>query len=52
MACPSLEKMLYDNAQMLSVFSKAYKSNNDLLYKDQLEKIFNFIERDLTSVKI
>jgi uncharacterized protein YyaL (SSP411 family) len=46
---PHFEKMLYDNAQMLSVFSKAYKSNNDLLYKDQLEKIFNFIERDLTS---
>ena len=31
--------MLYDNAQMLSVFSKAYKSNNDLLHKDQLENI-------------
>ena len=46
---PHFEKMLYDNAQMLSVFSKAYKSNNDLLYKDQLEKIFNFIQRDLTS---
>ena len=46
---PHFEKMLYDNAQMLSIFSKAYKSNNDLLYKDQIEKIFNFLERELTS---
>ena len=44
---PHFEKMLYDNAQMLSVYAKAYKSNNKILYKNQLDNIFSFIDNNL-----
>ena len=46
---PHFEKMLYDNAQMLSLFSKSYKQNNKKLYKDQIDNIFNFLENNLTN---
>ncbi len=45
---PHFEKMLYDNAQMLSVFSRAYKRNNDKVYKKLIDDIFNFLENNLT----
>ena len=41
--------MLYDNAQMLSVFSKAYKRNNDKVYKKLVDDIFDFVENNLTA---
>ena len=44
---PHFEKMLYDNAQMLSVYAKAYKSKNNALYKNQLDNIFSFINNSL-----
>ena len=46
---PHFEKMLYDNAQMLSVFSKAYKRNNDKVYKKLVDDIFDFVENNLTA---
>ena len=45
---PHFEKMLYDNAQMLSVFSRAYKRNNDKVYKKLIDDIFDFLENNLT----
>ena len=45
---PHFEKMLYDNAQMLSVFSSAYKRNNDKVYKKLIDDIFDFLENNLT----
>ena len=45
---PHFEKMLYDNAQMLSVFSRAYKRNNDKVYKKLIDDIFYFLENNLT----
>ena len=45
---PHFEKMLYDNAQMLSVFSKAYKRNNDKVYKKLIDDIFDFLKNNLT----
>ena len=45
---PHFEKMLYDNAQMLSVFSRAYKRNNDKVYKKLIDDIFDFLEINLT----
>ena len=46
---PHFEKMLYDNAQMLSLYSKAYKRNNKKVFKDQIDNIFNFLENNLTN---
>ena len=45
---PHFEKMLYDNAQMLSVFSRAYKRNNDKVYKKLIDDIFDFLKNNLT----
>ena len=45
---PHFEKMLYDNAQMLSVYSKAYKSTKKQLYKREIDNIFSFIENNLS----
>ena len=46
---PHFEKMLYDNAQLLSLYSEAYKLTNKPLYRQTVEKIHAFIERELTS---
>ena len=46
---PHFEKMLYDNAQMLSLYSKAYKRSNKEVFKNQIDNIFNFLENNLTN---
>jgi len=46
---PHFEKMLYDNAQMLSLYSKAYKRSNKKVFKNQIDNIFNFLENNLTN---
>ena len=46
---PHFEKMLYDNGQMLSLYSEAYKITKKPLYKQTVEKVHAFIERELTS---
>jgi uncharacterized protein YyaL (SSP411 family) len=43
---PHFEKMLYDNGQLLSLYSKAYKLTKNELYKEIIEKTTNFIERE------
>ena len=45
---PHFEKMLYDNAQMLSVYAKAYRSSKKKLYKTEIDKIFDFIQSNLS----
>ena len=45
---PHFEKMLYDNAQMLSVYAKAYRSSKKKLYKTEIDKIFDFIQNNLS----
>ncbi len=40
---PHFEKMLYDNAQLLSVYSDAYKRTANSLYKEIIEKTIKFI---------
>jgi len=45
---PHFEKMLYDNAQMLSVYAKAFRSTKNPLYKMEIDNIFNFIQNNLT----
>ncbi len=46
---PHFEKMLYDNAQLLSVYAEAYKRSQNQLYKDVIEKTICFIENDWLS---
>ena len=46
---PHFEKMLYDNAQLLSVFSNAYMINKNPRYKEELYNIYDFLELKMTS---
>lgn len=46
---PHFEKMLYDNAQLLSLYAEAYTWNPDPLYKTIAEEIIAFMERELIS---
>ena len=46
---PHFEKMLYDNAQLVSLYSKAYAKYNNPLYKDIVSETLEFIKRELTS---
>lgn len=44
---PHFEKMLYDNALMSLVYTKAYEITNNSLYKEIAEKIYEFVIRDM-----
>lgn len=46
---PHFEKMLYDNAQLVSLYSLAYKVNPKPLYKEVVYQTLEFIARDLTN---
>ena len=46
---PHFEKMLYDNALLSLVYTKAYELTGKELYKDAANKIYEFILRDMTS---
>jgi len=45
---PHFEKMLYDNAQLISVYADAYKRSHNPLYKEVIEKTIAFIKEELT----
>ncbi len=44
---PHFEKMLYDNAQMVSLYSNAFLATKDPLYKQVVYETTQFIEREL-----
>ena len=46
---PHFEKMLYDNAQLVSIYSKAYIVNKNDLYKEVVIASLNFIKEKLTA---
>ncbi len=46
---PHFEKMLYDNAQLVSLYSEAYQCTKNELYKDVVFETLEFIEREMTS---
>lgn len=46
---PHFEKMLYDNAQLVSLYSKVYKITKNENYKNIVIQTLEFIERELTS---
>lgn len=46
---PHFEKMLYDNAQLVSLYAEAYTYCGDLLYPQIIRETLSFISRELTS---
>ncbi len=46
---PHFEKMLYDNGQLLSAYSKAWKVRRKDIFRDVVYRTAGFIEREMTS---
>lgn len=46
---PHFEKMLYDNAQLVSLYTHAWQATKTPLYKDIVYETLGFIEREMTS---
>ena len=46
---PHFEKMLYDNAQLVSLYSSAYQKTKDPKYKIIVNETLDFIDRELSS---
>ncbi len=46
---PHFEKMLYDNAQLVSLYSAAYQLTGKVLYKDVIEQTLAFVDHELTA---
>ncbi|NUM43035.1 MAG: thioredoxin domain-containing protein, partial [Leptospiraceae bacterium] len=45
---PHFEKMLYDNAELVSLYSNAFKVTGNELYKKVVYETLDFIEREMT----
>ncbi len=46
---PHFEKMLYDNAQLVTLYSEAFQATQNPLYKQIVFETLAFVERELTS---
>jgi uncharacterized protein YyaL (SSP411 family) len=46
---PHFEKMLYDNAQLISLYSEAYTWKSDPLYSQVVDEMITFVSNELTS---
>src|SRR5690606_13304826 len=46
---PHFEKMLYDNAQLVSLYSNAYSITKNPLYEEVVRETLDFIKRELTN---
>ncbi|PTQ93612.1 hypothetical protein C8P68_10874 [Mucilaginibacter yixingensis] len=46
---PHFEKMLYDNAQLISLYAEAYTWQPNQLYADVVDETIAFVQRELTS---
>lgn len=46
---PHFEKMLYDNAQLVSLYSDAYLLTKDKLYKEIVQETLDFIAKEMTT---
>ncbi|NNE01875.1 MAG: thioredoxin domain-containing protein [Eudoraea sp.] len=44
---PHFEKMLYDNAQLVSLYAKAYAATQNPLYKQVVEETIDFVTQEL-----
>jgi uncharacterized protein len=45
---PHFEKMLYDNGQLLSVYTEAWQLTQDPFYKEIAQDIIRYVARDMT----
>lgn len=45
---PHFEKMLYDNAQLVSLYSRAFKATGNSLHKETVKETLKFIKREMT----
>lgn len=43
---PHFEKMLYDNAQLISLYAEAYQQSKNPLYKKIVEECISFVEKE------
>ncbi|MCU0363897.1 MAG: thioredoxin domain-containing protein [Bacteroidales bacterium] len=48
---PHFEKMLYDNAQLVSLYSSAYQLTRDLAYRKVVYETLAFVSRELSSAE-
>ena len=46
---PHFEKMMYDNAQMVSLYSKAYQRTKNPLYKNIVFETLEWVKREMTT---
>jgi uncharacterized protein YyaL (SSP411 family) len=46
---PHFEKMLYDNAQLISAYSHAFQVTGKELYRERIKNTITFLERELRS---
>jgi len=46
---PHFEKMLYDNAQLVSLYSMAYRRTKKQLYQEVVYETLAYVEREMTS---
>ncbi|NIJ54941.1 thioredoxin domain-containing protein [Dyadobacter arcticus] len=46
---PHFEKMLYDNAQLLSTYAEAYALSKNPLYADRIKKTINWLRQEMLS---
>ena len=48
---PHFEKMLYDNGQLISLYSDAYKLTQNPLYKNTIEKNLQFVTKEWKTIE-
>ncbi len=46
---PHFEKMLYDNAQLVSLYASAFQATGNRLYKEVVEQTLEFVDSELTA---
>lgn len=46
---PHFEKMLYDNAQLISLYAEAYKLDGSALHREVTDATLGFIDREMTA---
>lgn len=47
---PHFEKMLYDNAQLISLYAKAYQASTNTFYKDVVEQTVEWLDAEMKDV--
>ncbi|MEA5457451.1 thioredoxin domain-containing protein [Arcicella sp. LKC2W] len=47
--CPHFEKMLYDNGQLVSLYSEAYTLTQEELYKETVYETIGWLKREMAS---